>query len=146
MQCRAFSVQVFFCREPFHTWRSKNLVRVLVQTGSKRDARLPETPLFNELMEQYQTAESYRRLAKVLFGSGEFGSAPMIAPPGITSEQAKILRDAYAKGLNDPDLIAEAKKKGLDPELIHGNDIETLAKEVMVQPPEVIALLKKVME
>ena len=112
VQCRAFSVQVFFGREPFHTWRSKNLVRVLVQTGSKRDARLPETPLFNELMEQYQTAESYRRLAKVLFGSGEFGSAPMIAPPGITSEQAKILRDAYAKGLNDPDLIAEAKKKG----------------------------------
>jgi tripartite-type tricarboxylate transporter receptor subunit TctC len=146
VQCRAFSVQVFFGREPFHTWRSKNLVRVLVQTGSKRDARLPETPLFSELMEQYQTAESYRRLAKVLFGSGEFGSAPMIASPGIPSEQAKILRDAYAKGLNDPDLIAEAKKKGLDPELIHGNDIETLAKEVMVQPPDVIALLKKVME
>ena len=70
----------------------------------------------------------------------------MIASPGIPPEQAKILREAYAKGLNDPDLIAEAKKKGLDPELIHGNDIENLAKEVMVQPPEVIALLKKVME
>jgi len=146
VQCRAFSVQVFFGREPFNTWRSKNLVRVLVQTGKKRDARLPETPLFNELMDQYQTAESYRRLAKVLFGSGEFGSAPMIASPGIPPEQAKILREAYAKGLNDPDLIAEAKKKGLDPELIHGNDMENLAKEVMVQPPEVIALLKKVME
>ena len=56
VQCRAFSVQVFFGREPFNTWRSKNLVRVLVQTGKKRDARLPETPLFNELMDQYQTA------------------------------------------------------------------------------------------
>jgi tripartite-type tricarboxylate transporter receptor subunit TctC len=146
VQCRAFSVQVFFGREPFNTWRSKNLVRVLVQTGKKRDARLPETPLFNELMDQYQTAEAYRRLARVLFGSGEFGSAPMIASPGISWEQTKILREAYAKGLNDPDLIAEAKKKGLDPELIHGNDMENLAKEVMVQPPEVIALMKKVME
>jgi tripartite-type tricarboxylate transporter receptor subunit TctC len=146
VQCRAFSVQVFFGREPFNTWRSKNLVRVLVQTGKKRDARLPETPLFSELMDQYQTAESYRRLAKVLFGSGEFGSAPMIASPATPPEQLKILRDAYAKGLNDPDLIAEAKKKGLDPELIHGNDLESLAKEVMVQPPEVITLMKKVME
>jgi tripartite-type tricarboxylate transporter receptor subunit TctC len=145
VQCRAFSVQVFFGREPFNTWRSKNLVRVLVQTGKKRDARLPETPLFTELMDQYQTAEAYRRLAKVLFGSGEFGSAPMIASPGIPPEQVKILREAYAKGLNDPDLIAEAKKKGLDPELIHGNDMENLAKEVIVQPTEVIALMKKVM-
>jgi tripartite-type tricarboxylate transporter receptor subunit TctC len=146
VQCRAFSVQVFFGREPFNTWRSKNLVRVLVQTGKKRDARLPETPLFSDLMEQYQTPESYRRLAKVLLGSGEFGSAPVIASPATPPEQSKILRDAYAKGLNDLDLIAEAKKKGLDPELIHGNDLESLAKDVMVQPPEVIALMKKVME
>ena len=146
VQCRAFSVQVFFGREPFTTWRSKNLVRVLVQTGKKRDPRLPDAPLFDELMDQYQTAESYRRLSKVLFGSGEFGSAPMIASPTTPPELAKMLRDAYAKGLNDPDLIGEAKKKGLDPELIHGNDLETLAKEVMVQPPEVIALMKKVID
>jgi len=146
VQCRAFSVQVFFGREPFNTWRSKNLVRVLVQTGKKRDARLPETPLLNELMDQYQTTEAYRRLAKVLLGSGEFGSAPMIASPGIPAEQIKILREGYAKGLSDPDLIAETKKRGLDPELIHGNDLENLAQEVMMQPPEVIALMKKVME
>jgi tripartite-type tricarboxylate transporter receptor subunit TctC len=70
----------------------------------------------------------------------------MIASPTTPPELAKMLRDAYAKGLNDPDLIGEAKKKGLDPELIHGNDLETLAKEVMVQPPEVIALMKKVID
>jgi tripartite-type tricarboxylate transporter receptor subunit TctC len=145
VQCRAFSVQVFFGREPFKTWRSKNLVRVLVQTGKKRDARLPETPLFNDLMDQYQTSESYRRLAKVLLGSGEFGTAPMIGSPGIPPEQLKTLRDAYAKGLRDPDLVDEAKKKGLDPELIHGNDLEALSKEVLQQPPEVIGLMKSVM-
>ncbi len=146
VQCRAFSVQVFFGREPFNIWRSKNLVRVLVQTGKKRDARLPETPLLNELMDQYQTTEAYRRLAKVLLGSGEFGSAPMIASPGTPAEQVKLLREGYAKGLNDPDLIAEAKRRGLEPDLIHGDEMESLAKEVVVQPPEVIGLMKKVME
>jgi tripartite-type tricarboxylate transporter receptor subunit TctC len=146
VQCRAFSVQVFFGREPFKTWRSKNLVRVLVQTGKQRDARLPDTPLLNELMDQYQTTEAFRRLANVLLGSGGFGSAPMIAAPGIPAEQIKILREAYAKGLSDPDLIAEAKKRGLEPELIHGDEMESLSKEVMVQPAEVIALMKKVME
>jgi len=145
VQCRAFSVQVFFGREPFNTWRSKNLARVLVQTGKKRDPRLPETPLLNELMDQYRTTDSNRRLATALLGSGEFGSAPMLASPGTPAEQVKLLRAGYAKGLSSPDLIAEAKKRGLEPELISGEEMESLAKEVMVQPPEVIGLMKKVM-
>jgi tripartite-type tricarboxylate transporter receptor subunit TctC len=145
VQCRAFSVQTFFGREPFNTWRSKNLVRVLVQGGKKRDPRLPETPLLSELMDQYNTSEANRRLVTVMMGSGEFGSAPMLAPPGIPAEQVKILRTAYAKALTSPELIADAKKQGLDVELIHGNDLEALAKEVMNQPADVIASMKKVM-
>lgn len=145
VHCRAFTVQVFFGREPFHTWRSKNLVRVLVQTGKKRDVRLPETPLLAELMDQYQTNDAYRRLATVLLGSGGFGSAPMMASPGTPPEQVKILRAAYTKGLASDDLVAEAKKRGLEPELIHGEEMESLAREVMNQPSEVIGLMKKVM-
>jgi hypothetical protein len=57
----------------------------------------------------------------------------------------KTLRDAYAKGFSDPELVGEAKKKGLDPELIHGSELESLAKEVLQQPPEVIGLMKSVM-
>lgn len=81
VQCRAFTIQVFFGREPFTTWRSKNLVRVLVQGGKKRDPRLADTPLLSELMDQYKTGDADRRLVKVMLGSGEFGSAPTIAPP-----------------------------------------------------------------
>jgi tripartite-type tricarboxylate transporter receptor subunit TctC len=145
VQCRAFSVQTFFGREPFNTWRSKNLVRVLVQGGKKRDPRLPETPLLSELMDEYKTSEANRRLVTVVLGSGEFGSAPMMGPPGIPTEPVKILRTAYAKALTSPELIADAKKQGLDVELIHGDDLEALAKEVMSQPADVIALMKKVM-
>ncbi len=146
VHCRAFTIQVFFGREPFHTWRSKNLVRVLVQGGKKRDPRLPDTPLFSELMDQYKTSEAQRRLVAVMLGSGEFGSAPMFGPPGIPTEHIRVLRAAYAKALASPDLIAEAKKHGLEPELIPGGEVEELAKEVMSQPADVIASMKKVME
>jgi len=145
VQCRAFTVQVFFGREPFNTWRSKNLVRVLVQGGKKRDPRLPDTPLLSELMDQFKTTDADRRLVGVMLGSGEFGSAPMLAAPGIPAEQVKTLRAAYAKAIASPELIAEAKKHGLDAELIHGDELETLAKEVLSQPAEVIASMKKVM-
>jgi len=145
VQCRAFTVQVFFGREPFNTWRAKNLVRVLVQGGKKRDPRLPDTPLLSELMDQFKTTEADRRLVGMMLGSGEFGSAPMLAAPGIPAEQVKTLRAAYAKALASPELIAEAKKHGLDAELIDGDELEALAKEVLNQPAEVIASMKKVM-
>ena len=61
------------------------------------------------------------------------------------AEQIKILRAAYAKALTSPDLIAEAKKMGLEAELIHGDEMEALAKEVLNQPAEVIAAMKEVM-
>jgi len=145
VQCRAFTVQVFFGREPFNTWRSKNLVRVLVQGGKKRDPRLPETPLINELLDQYKTSEANRRLVTVMMGSGEFGAAPMFAAPGTPPDLTRILRAGYAKAITSPELIADAKKQGLEPELIHGDEMEALAKEVLNQPAEVIAAMKKVM-
>ena len=145
VQCRAFSSQVFFGREPFPTWRSKNLVRVLVQTGKKRDSRLPETPLFAELMDQYKTPEGQRRLVSVLLGSSEFGIAPMFGPPGIPTEQVEILRAAYSKALMNHDLVAEAKKQGLEPDLIPGEEIAKLAGQVVTQPPDMIEAMKKVM-
>jgi hypothetical protein len=120
-------------------------VRVLVYGGKKRDPRLPDTPLLSELMDQYKTSDLNRRLVTVMLGSGEFGSAPMFAPPATPLDQVKILREGYAKALKSPELIADAKKQGLEPELIQGDEMEALAKEVLNQPAEVIALMKKVM-
>jgi hypothetical protein len=42
------------------------------------------------------------------------------------------------KMMNDPDVLAEARKKGLEPSPVSG--------EVMTQPPEVIQRVKKLME
>ena len=45
-----------FAREPFTTWRKKNMVRILMQTGRKRDPRMPDVPTIHELMNEYNTA------------------------------------------------------------------------------------------
>jgi tripartite-type tricarboxylate transporter receptor subunit TctC len=101
--------------------------------------------LLSELMDQYKVSDLHRRLVTVMMGSGEFGAAPMFASPGTPPELTKILRAGYAKALTSPELIADAKKQGLEPELIHGDEIEALAKEVLNQPAEVIAAMKKIM-
>ena len=53
--CRAFTIEAFFAREPFFTWVKKKFVRVLVQTGKKRDERLKDVPTIPELMDKYKT-------------------------------------------------------------------------------------------
>lgn len=144
VQCRAFTVTTFFAREPFHTWRKKNFVRVLVQTGKRRDPRLADIPTVQELLQEYKTPEMTRRMATLALASGEFGR-PIIATPGIPADRLQILRDAYAKTLKDPDLLAEAQKRRLEIDPTPGHDLEALAKEVLSANPEVIDRLDRLL-
>ncbi|HET9297791.1 MAG TPA: tripartite tricarboxylate transporter substrate-binding protein, partial [Candidatus Binatia bacterium] len=90
VDCRAFTVTTYFAREPFISWRKKNFVRVLFQTGKTRDARLADVPTVQELIEQYKTSEGNKRMAALVLASGEFGR-PIVATPGIPADRVKIL-------------------------------------------------------
>ncbi|MBM2805494.1 MAG: efflux transporter protein [Deltaproteobacteria bacterium] len=70
----------------------------------------------------------------------------MVAPPGVPAERVKILREAYAKALKDPDLIAEVDRLRLDMEPSTGEEIQALVKELMEQKGEVIERVKKLLE
>ena len=140
--CRAFTINAYFAREPFITWRKKNFVRVLYQTGSRRDARLKDVPLLNDLMDKYKTSETTRRLANVVSASDEFGR-PIIFPPGVPADRVKIMRDAFEKTIKDPALLAEAEKRRLDIDPARGEELDKLAKEVMTAPPEIVERVKK---
>jgi tripartite-type tricarboxylate transporter receptor subunit TctC len=144
IHCRAFTIEAFFGREPYHTWRKKGFVRNLFQTGEKRDSRLPDTPTVAELMDQYKTPETGRRLAKVLLAAGDMGR-PMFGPPALPAVRLKILREAFAKTMNDPKFQEEVKKRDYEFDPVNGERLTALAKEVTSQPPEVIDLLKKVL-
>jgi len=144
-QCRAFTVSAFVSdRDPYRTWRKNNTVRVLVQTGSSRDKRLPNVPTLVELMDELKTPEPSRRLAKLILASGDLGR-PIIGPPGISPDRVKILRQAFMKALTDPALLAQAEKFNMEIEPTGGEELETLARDVMTQPPDVIERMKKLL-
>jgi hypothetical protein len=143
--CRATRITVHFSREPFLTWEKKGFHRHLLQAGKKRDPRLADVPTIYEVMDKYKTEETGRRLAHVILSGDDLGR-PMVAPPAVPAERVKILREAYNKSLKDPELIAEVTKSRLDMEPSTGEEIEAIIKDVMDQPPEVITLVKKVIE
>ena len=144
IQCRAFTIEAFFGREPYHTWRKNNFVHHIFQTSKKRDARLPQTPTIFEFMDQYKTSQSGRGLATVLLGADGMGR-PMFGPPGLPADRLNILRDAYDKTMNDEPFRAEVKRRNYEFDPVGGEDLQALSKELTNQPPDVIDRLKKVL-
>ena len=142
--CRAFTITAFFAREPFFTWVKKNFVRILVQSGRKRDVRLKDVPTIHELMDKYKTDDAGRRLANLILAGGEFGR-PYVLPPNTPADKVKIIREAFAKSIQDEAVVADAKKKKLEIDPSTAEELETLAKEVIDQPPEIVEKMKKLL-
>jgi tripartite-type tricarboxylate transporter receptor subunit TctC len=142
--CRGMDIPPHFGREPFETWHKNGFDRHILQGGPKRDPRLADTPTLFELMDQYKTPDVGRQLTRVILASGDFGR-PMVAAPGTPADRVKILREAYAKAMRDPGLIEEAKKGQMDMELTRGEVLQKFVKEVIEQPADVIARVKKVL-
>src|SRR6185312_15985188 len=142
--CWSPLVATYFGREPYKRWHKSGFTRVVVQSGSKRDERLKEVPTLNELMQQYNTPEAGKRLAKAILTAATLGR-PISAPPRLPAEATKTLRDAYSQTMRDPELVGEATKRGWDMAPLTGAELESLSKDVIAQPKDVIEKMKWVL-
>jgi tripartite-type tricarboxylate transporter receptor subunit TctC len=144
LQCRAFTITAYFAREPFISWRKRNFTNVLIQTGTQRDSRIKDSPTIYELMDKYKVNDASRALAKVILASGDFGR-PIVAPPGVPADRVKVLRDSFDKVIKEPALLAEAERRRLEIDPTRWDEMESLAKDVMATPPDVVVRMRKLL-
>lgn len=142
--CRFIGITAHFNREPFINWHAKGFDRHILQSGQKRDGRAVDTPTIFELMDRYGTREVNRRLVQVLTAGEVFGH-PMMAPPGTPPDRVKVLREAYAKALKDPEFLAEAQKGQWDVDPVAGEELQELARQVVDQPSEVVEQTRRIL-
>ncbi len=142
VQCMGLTISTYYGREPFLTWLKSKFVRFLAQSGRKRDPRVGDAPTIYELMEEFKTPATKRRVAEAMLLGGEW-ARPLMASPGTPADRVAVLRAAYEKVVKDPELLAEAKKMRIDVVPVSGEKLQGMAKEVMNQPPEVTAQIKK---
>jgi tripartite-type tricarboxylate transporter receptor subunit TctC len=142
VSCMGLTISTFYGREPFLTWVKNNYVRFLAQSGRKRSPRVADAPTIFELMDQYKTSPTKRRVAEAMLQGGEW-ARPLMAPPGTPADRITVLRTAYEQMTKDTDLRAEAKKMRIDITLQKGEELQSMAKQVMNQPPEVVEQIKK---
>ena len=69
----------------------------------------------------------------------------MVAAPGTLGDRVKMLREAYAKAMRDPELTAEANKGKMDMDRSTAEDLQTLLKEIMDQSRGVVDQVKKIL-
>ena len=74
---------------------------------------------------------------------GELGRLTT-APPNTKPERLAVLREAYKKAVNDPDLRREGRKAGFDFDPAYGEEVTKLAKEIMNQPASTVEELKRI--
>ena len=145
VQCRAGTVSAYVGREPTRTWIKNGFVRALAQSGAKRYPKLPDVPTVYELMETTRRPMPRSGLPECCF------------PPAIWAGLYRLRQECpltgskfcarpLAKAMNDPALVADAKKRKWDLDPMTGEELETTAKEIMIQPPEVIERMKKLLE
>jgi tripartite-type tricarboxylate transporter receptor subunit TctC len=142
--CRGMTASPYFGREPFLSWQKKNFVRVLLYTGKKRDERIADVPTIGEIFEKEKVPENSRRVAQVILAAESFGR-PIIATPGVPAVQLTALRRAFEQAMKDPELLNETQKQKMDTDPENGENLEKLAQQILQQPPEVLARVKKIL-
>jgi tripartite-type tricarboxylate transporter receptor subunit TctC len=145
VQCWCGSIQAYFGSEPSRTWSKTGFVRVLTQGGQKRHPNLPDVPTVWELFDKHKTSDLLRRIAKILVLPDEMGR-PFFGPPGMPADRLKVLREGFVKMMSDPEVQAEAKKRGLEPSIMTGEEVETLGRELGTPSPELVQRMKPLLE
>ena len=142
VQCMGLTISTYFSREPFLTWQKTKFTRFLAQSGQKRQERLADAPTIYELMDEFKTSATKRRVAEAMLLGGEWARS-LMAAPATPADRVATLRAAFDKAVKDPDLLAEAKKLRIDVVPDRGEHLQAMVKDVMVQPPEVVEQIKK---
>jgi len=110
----------------------RGLVRPLIRSRGIEPA-VAHLPLDEDLAPT-ETARALFALRSV----PEVISRPYVAPPGTPDERVTILRAAFEKAAEDPELLIEARKAKLPVQFTRGEVALGLVRQILSQAPEVV--------
>lgn len=119
----------------------KGEMKLLLQLAKVRDPKHPDLPTVLEAV----NSPADKQIVEVLLSRLALGR-PFIAPPGVPAERIKILRAAFRKSVEDPELIAEAQKTRLAIDPIWGEEAQEIIESAYRTDPAVIERIRKIIK
>jgi len=109
-------------------------VNVLIQTGLRKEAELPDVPLLSDLVRGDPGKEA---VAQFLSLAGAI-ARPLAAPPGVPEERVAVLRRAFDANMKDPQFLAEAHAQRSDVDPMTGEETAAAIARILATPKSVI--------
>jgi tripartite-type tricarboxylate transporter receptor subunit TctC len=121
-------------------WLRDNKVRILVQIGLERTARMGDRPFVMD----YAKSDDDRRVLRMIFGWTMMGR-PFLAPPGIPEDRRVALIKAFDATMRDPAFLEDAAKQRLEIAPTSGAQIDRFLAEVYDTPKPLIERAAKIL-
>ena len=87
-----------------------------------------------------------QKAALVAFLSRGAVNRPFMMPPGVPEQRVAAMRKAFMETMNDPALVAEAKKQKLGVDANTADEALDLVKKIYATPTHVLDILRKARE
>ena len=114
-------------------WFDKGVVNILFQAGIEPNTHIKSAPFLLDLVKNPE-----QKLAVEYLYAGQGIGRPFVAPPGMTPEVTKMVRDAFMATMKDPDFLADTKKGKLEVEPEDGQKLEALIKRIYATPKKIV--------
>ena len=114
-------------------WIPGGKVVVLLQGGAEPNPALKDVPFVLDLAKN----DEQRQAIEFLYAGQGIGR-PFVAPPDLPPDRLKLLRDAFAATMTDPEFIAETQLRSLELEPETGEHLASLVRKIYATPKPVI--------
>jgi tripartite-type tricarboxylate transporter receptor subunit TctC len=121
-------------------WFAERMIVVPIIIAEKRRADLPDTPAVMEFVKD----EPARQQLELMMVAQNL-DRPVVAPPGVSPERVKELRDALAATMADSAFRAEIVKRSLSIDPTRGEDMANAYARAFAYPAEIIAAVRDIM-
>lgn len=122
-------------------WIKTGRIKVLAQFGTDRNAEMPDVPTGIELASDSDAKDMLR-----LYGVKFAAAYPVVLPPDVPADQVKVLRDAFAATMEDPEYKGQLEMMRISGGIVRPAAIEQFLKDVDSAPQPIIERLRQVLE
>jgi tripartite-type tricarboxylate transporter receptor subunit TctC len=119
-------------------WVETNKVRLLAQLSTAKSSLFPNVPLITDFARNER-----ERQAMELILAAQLWGRPFAMAPEVPEARFQAVRKAFAEMTKDGEFLADAKKVGIDIDIVTGDEIDTLLRRVYATPPDIVQLVRK---
>jgi tripartite-type tricarboxylate transporter receptor subunit TctC len=114
-------------------WIPSRKVTILFQGGAAPNPELKDVPFVADLARNPDD-----RLAIEFLYAGQGIGRPFVAPPDLPADRLRMVRDAFAATMKDPEFLDDAKRNMLDVEPEDGEHLTALIKKIYATPKPIV--------